>query len=35
MWVLNGKYDFEERGLIDVKGRGEMLTYWLTKRRLV
>jgi class 3 adenylate cyclase len=33
--LLNGKYDFEERGLIDVKGRGEMLTYWLTKRRLV
>ncbi|WRH66228.1 MAG: adenylate/guanylate cyclase domain-containing protein [Planktothrix sp. GU0601_MAG3] len=33
--LLSGKYDFEERGLIDVKGRGEMLTYWLTKRRLV
>ncbi|MGL4503616.1 MAG: adenylate/guanylate cyclase domain-containing protein, partial [Planktothrix sp.] len=31
--LLNGKYDFEARGLIDVKGRGEMLTYWLTKRR--
>ncbi|HAN74774.1 MAG TPA: ABC transporter substrate-binding protein, partial [Planktothrix sp. UBA8402] len=33
--LLNGKYNFEERGLIDVKGRGQMLTYWLTKRRLV
>jgi len=31
--LLNGKYHFEERGLIDVKGRGEMLTYWLTQRR--
>ena len=31
--LLNGKYAFEERGLIDVKGRGEMVTYWLTKRR--
>ncbi|CAD5972293.1 Adenylate cyclase [Planktothrix tepida] len=31
--LLNGKYNFEERGLIDVKGRGQMLTYWLTQRQ--
>lgn len=30
---LKGKYTFEERGLVQVKGRGEMLTYFLTGRR--
>ena len=26
---LHNKYVFEERGTIDVKGKGEMITYWL------
>lgn len=26
-------HDFEPRGLIEVKGRGEMMTYWLTGRK--
>ncbi len=30
---LGDKYTFEERGLVQVKGRGEMLTYFLTGRR--
>jgi adenylate cyclase len=29
---LKGKYIFEERGAIDVKGKGEMSTYWLAGR---
>ena len=28
--LLRDKYEFEERGLIDIKGQGEMLTYFLT-----
>ncbi len=28
--LLRDKYEFEERGLIDVKGQGEMRTYFLT-----
>ncbi len=30
--LLNGKYHFEERGWVDVKGRGKMITYWLERR---
>ncbi|WP_017304599.1 adenylate/guanylate cyclase domain-containing protein [Spirulina subsalsa] len=29
---LKGKYELEERGMIALKGRGEMLTYWLNSR---
>jgi hypothetical protein len=31
---LKDKYVFEQRGAIPVKGKGEMLTYWLTGRKL-
>ncbi|HHP7246152.1 MAG TPA: adenylate/guanylate cyclase domain-containing protein, partial [Elainellaceae cyanobacterium] len=30
---LKAYYQFETRGLINVKGRGEMMTYWLTGRK--
>jgi adenylate cyclase len=30
---LHDRYDFEERGWVDVKGKGEMKTYFLTTRR--
>ncbi|NJL91105.1 MAG: HAMP domain-containing protein [Coleofasciculaceae cyanobacterium SM2_1_6] len=30
---LQDKYFFESRGTIEVKGRGEMMTYWLIGRR--
>ncbi len=30
---LKHKYSFEERGFIEVKGKGEMLTYFLTGRK--
>jgi class 3 adenylate cyclase len=30
---LKDKYEFEERGAITVKGKGEMTTYWLTGRK--
>ncbi|MDB9524957.1 PAS domain S-box protein [Oscillatoria sp. CS-180] len=30
---LRDEYVFEERGVIDVKGKGEMLTYWLKERK--
>ena len=30
--VLSERYDFEERGTISIKGRGEMPTYWLRRR---
>lgn len=30
---LKDKYRFEERGLIEVKGKGELVTYWLLGRR--
>jgi PAS domain S-box-containing protein len=32
---LKDKYLFEERGAIDIKGKGEMITYWLTGRKEV
>ena len=32
---LQGKYTFESRGLIQVKGKGEMETYWLQGKRIV
>ena len=31
--LLQNKYQFEKRGTIKVKGKGEMLTYWLTGRK--
>jgi adenylate cyclase len=30
---LKEQFSFEERGIIEVKGKGEMLTYWLKGRR--
>ena len=30
---LKEKYIFEERGLIDVKGKGPMKTYWLMGKK--
>ncbi|MBD2577536.1 adenylate/guanylate cyclase domain-containing protein [Oscillatoria sp. FACHB-1406] len=30
---LKAHYCFEERGTIDVKGKGDMTTYWLTSRK--
>ena len=30
---LRGKYAFEKRGAISVKGKGKMVTYWLTGRK--
>jgi len=32
---LRDKYAFEERGIIAVKGKGRMATYWLTGRRTI
>lgn len=31
--ILKHKYVFERRGIIHVKGKGEMITYWLRGRR--
>jgi hypothetical protein len=31
--ILKDKYLFEERGPIEVKGKGEMMTYLLTARK--
>ncbi|MDY7021754.1 MAG: adenylate/guanylate cyclase domain-containing protein [Cyanobacteriota bacterium] len=33
--LLKHKYLLEKRGLVQVKGRGEMLTYWLKSRKSV
>jgi len=30
---LKNKYIFEERGMLDVKGKGEMITYWLKAKK--
>lgn len=30
---LNSQFEFQERGIILVKGKGELLTYWLTGKR--
>jgi adenylate cyclase len=31
--LLQERYEFEERGILSVKGRGEMMTYWLVGRK--
>jgi class 3 adenylate cyclase len=31
--LLKDKYEIEERGMITVKGKGEMMTYWLVGRK--
>ncbi len=31
--LLQQQYDFEERGLVDIKGKGEMRTYFLCQKR--
>ncbi|MCC3594721.1 MAG: PAS domain-containing protein [Microcoleus sp. PH2017_28_MFU_U_A] len=31
--LLRDKYEFEERGLIEIKGKGEMRTYFMTGRK--
>ncbi len=31
---LKDKYCFEERGITPIKGKGEMMTYWLTGRKV-
>ena len=33
--ILRDKYVCEERGVVDVKGKGEMTTYFLTGRKTV
>jgi adenylate cyclase len=30
--LLKDKYEIEERGIITVKGKGDMMTYWLVGR---
>jgi class 3 adenylate cyclase len=30
---LKDKYLFEQRGATSIKGKGEMITYWLIKRK--
>lgn len=30
---LKNLYDFEERGMIVIKGKGEMSTYWLMGKK--
>ena len=32
--LLCDKYEFEERGLIEIKGKGEMRTYFMTGRKI-
>ncbi|MCC3430891.1 MAG: hypothetical protein JGK08_12755, partial [Microcoleus sp. PH2017_04_SCI_O_A] len=31
--LLKDKYLFERRGMIPVKGKGEMMTYWLLQKK--
>ena len=31
--ALKGKFDFEERGIVQVKGKGEVKTFWLLGRK--
>ena len=32
---LQGRYALEERGLVTIKGKGNMFTYWLKGKELV
>lgn len=32
---LQNQYQFEQRGIISIKGRGEMVTYWLTGKKTI
>ncbi|MBT9316468.1 adenylate/guanylate cyclase domain-containing protein [Leptothoe spongobia] len=33
--ALKHRYNFEERGMTAVKGKGKMMTYWLLEKRLI